>query len=195
MSSFVDVAKPSGKSLGYTYDILCVFGGSLLLALLAQVSICLWFTPVPITLQPFGVILLGALLGSKRGAISVTAYLFEGALGWPVFAGGSAGFYHFVGPTGGYLIGFVLSAYVIGLLLERGWKESYRKTLFALILGSATLLAVGALWLSFYVGASNALLMGVYPFLVGSVLKIFAAAALIPTGWKALSKIYANSRL
>ena len=192
MTSFADVIRPSTKSYGYTYDILCVLGGSLFLALMSQISFHLGFTPVPITLQTLGVMLIGALLGSKRGALSIAAYLAEGALGLPVFAGGGAGVITLFGPTGGYLFAFILSTFTIGFLLERGWKKSYPLTLAALVIGSALTLGLGALWLGFFVGKEHAFALGVYPFLIGCVFKVLATAALIPSGWKALGYFKKN---
>src|ERR1700722_4998083 len=117
MNSFANVVRPSSKSSGITYDLLCILGGTLFLALLSQLSFDLWFTPVPITLQTLGVMLIGSLLGSKRGAICILVYLSEGACGLPVFAGGATGPAILLGPTGGYLLSFVASAFLIGFLL------------------------------------------------------------------------------
>lgn len=183
---FVDILKPSDKFHARMYDLMTVLGGSLLLALMAQLAIPLWFTPVPITLQTLGVMLLGALLGSRKGALAVVAYLGQGLIGLPVFAGGAFGASVLFGPRGGYLMGFVVGAFVIGYLLEKGWKESYKLTLAALCIGSALILGLGALWLGFFVGAENALIMGVYPFLLGCGIKVLMAGTLIPSGWKAL---------
>ena len=187
MNSFANVVRPSSKSSGITYDLLCILGGTLFLALLSQLSFDLWFTPVPITLQTLGVMLIGSLLGSKRGAICILVYLSEGACGLPVFAGGATGPAILLGPTGGYLLSFVASAFLIGFLLEIGWEKSYMLTLTALTLGSLLTLGIGALWLSFFVGTPQALIMGLYPFLPGCGLKIIAAIALIPFGRKALN--------
>lgn len=184
MTAYADIVRPSGRPYTLAYDILAVLAGSLFLALMSQLSIRLWFTPVPLTMQTFAVLLIGALLGSKRGALAVVAYLAEGALGLPVFASGAAGIATLVGPTGGYFVSWIATAFVIGLLLERGWKNSYVMTVVALVIGSAITLALGAAWLSMYVGVNNALAMGVYPFIVGDAVKLCAAAALIPTGWK-----------
>jgi biotin transport system substrate-specific component len=186
MTSYVDIIRPANRSFGLVYDLFSILCGSLFLALMAQFSIDLWFTPVPITLQTFGVLLLGALLGAKRGALAVIAYLGEGALGFPVFAGGAGGISILLGPTGGYLFAFIAAAFLIGFLLERGWKDSYLRTSLALLMGYACMLGLGALWLSFFVGAKNALFMGIYPFIIGCFLKTLAAAALIPSGWKAI---------
>lgn len=182
---FVDILKPSAKVLARLYDLMTILGGALLLALMAQLSVPLWFTPIPLTLQTLGVMFLGALLGSKKGALSVIAYLVEGLIGLPVFAGGACGASILFGPRGGYLMGFVASVFVIGFLLERGWRESYKKTIAALTIGTVITFSLGALWLGFFVGAENALSLGVYPFLLDGV-KILVAAALIPSGWKLL---------
>ncbi len=186
MHSYTDIVRPSSKSFAYSYYFLCVLAGSLFLGVMAQFSIPLWFTPVPITLQTFGVLMVGGILGSKRGALAVMAYLAEGAFGLPVFAGGVAGPAALMGPTGGYLLAFVGAAFLVGWLIERGWKQSYLLTVVALTLGTLTILIVGAAWLGFYVGAGNALTLGVYPFLIGGACKIAAAALLIPKGWKLL---------
>lgn len=186
MSYFAAVVRPSARPWGYAFDLLCIVGGSLFLALMSQLSFNLWFTPVPITLQPFGVMLIGALLGSQRGTLAVLAYLIEGALGLPVFAGGAFGLITLLGPTGGYLFAFLASTFLIGALLERGWKESYILTFLAFILGSALMLLLGALWLACFVGLNHAFIMGVFPFLLTGAAKALAATALIPSGWKLL---------
>lgn len=181
MSCFVDVIRPSKRPLAITYDCLCLIAASLFLTLMSKLAIPLWFTPVPITMQTFAVLLIGALLGSKRGALAVSLYLVEGMMGLPVFAPGTLSL---IGPDGGYLIGFVLCAYLVGFLLERGWKEDYKLTLLALALGSLTILTVGFLWLAVVIGYSNAFFMGVYPFLIGDSIKLLAASVLIPSSWK-----------
>lgn len=183
MSSFVDVRSLEKFRITF-YNILCALCGSLFLALMAQLSIKLWFTPIPITMQTFGVMLLGALLGSKRGSFAILLYLCEGACGLPVFAGGKFGIVTLFGPTGGYLFAFVVGAFIIGFLMERGWRENYFLTFLAFLISSILILGLGALWLSFYVGFHHALLMGVYPFLIGCTLKILAATLVVPSGRK-----------
>ncbi len=177
MASFIELMRPSQKSLALAFDYCSVILGSLFIALLAQVSFPLPFSPVPLTLQTLGILLIGALLGSKKGALAVIAYIAEGSLGLPVFAGGAAGLS--IGPLSGYLVGFVLSAFVVGYLLERGWKENYLYTFGALLLGSLLILATGMLGLSLFVGMERALSMGVYPFVLGDSLKVFSAFAFI----------------
>ena len=166
---------------------MLVVGGSVLIAVLAQIAVGY---PVPITGQTFGVLLVGALLGSRRGALCVLAYLAEGLLGLPVFTYGRAGLAMFFGPTGGYLVGFVPAAYVVGLLAERGWDRRAVTTVLAMILGSAAMYACGLAWLfclDNLLGqplAGGVLAVGLYPFLVGDVLKIVLATILLPSGWK-----------
>jgi biotin transport system substrate-specific component len=186
MNSFADVVRPSAKSQRILFDSACILGGSLFLALMAQCCIPLWFTPVPVTLQTLGVMLLGALLGSRKGALAVTLYVVEGAMGLPFFAGGTAGLTVLFGPTGGYLFSFIFSAFIAGSLLEKGWKNSYPLTLAAFALSSLLILVGGALWLSFFVGMPASFALGVYPFLIGCSIKVLIATAMIPSGWKAL---------
>jgi biotin transport system substrate-specific component len=181
MVSIAQLLRSEKSNSNILLEFVTVFGGSIFLALMAQFAIPLWFTPVPVTLQTLGVMLLGALLGSKKGAWAVLLYICEGVLGFPVFAGGSAGSGVLFGPTGGYLLGFVLSAYLVGFLLEKGWQKNYGLTLAALALSSLMTLIVGAFWLCFFVGGNNALALGVYPFLIGCGIKVIAASAMIPS--------------
>lgn len=183
-----NVFRSTNGARVWAFDAFCVISASLLLALLAQVELRLWFTPVPITLQPFGIMLIAATLGSKRGALALIAYLGEGALGLPVFAGGAGGLAVFAGPTAGYLFGFVPAAFIMGFLLEKGWKENFLKSLAALSLGSLVILTMGTLWLTGLFGFSSALALGFYPFLMGSALKSMTAASIISAGSKAIKR-------
>ncbi len=166
-------------------DALLIFGGSLLIAALAQVRIPLPFTLVPITGQTLGVFLVGATLGSHRAVLSLGLYLLEGSMGLPVFAGGAAGPVHLFGPTGGYLFGFVVAAYVIGWLAERGWDRSMGRVALMFIVGETIILGLGSLVLARFIGLERAWLGGVLPFLPGDALKALLAALLLPTARKA----------
>ena len=168
------------------YDLALILAGSALIALSAQVAFPLPFSPVPVTGQTFGVLFVASLLGRARGTAAVLAYLAEGAAGLPVFAGAAAGPAKLIGPTGGYLAGFVLGAYVCGWLAERGWDRTPFKTTISMILGNIAIFAVALPWLARFVGAANVWTMGFWPFITGDVVKIGAAAALLPLGWKAL---------
>lgn len=163
-------------------QVTLVVAGSLLVALLAQVSIPLPFTPVPVTGQTLGVLLVGGALGSRLGAASLALYLGEGAIGLPVFAGGVGGLP--VGPTGGYLVGFVLMAYVVGYLAERGWDRSWGRSFLAMVLGEIVLYAVALPWLGLFVGMHRVLALGFLPFISGDALKMMIAGGLFPAAWK-----------
>ncbi len=166
-------------------DLSLVALGAALVALLAQVRIPLPFTPVPLTGQTFGVLLVAAALGSKRGAASMALYIALGAIGLPVFAGGAAGLSHLTGATLGYLIGFVLAAYVAGWLAERGLEHSVRTSLLPFLLGTLIIYVCGVSWLTVLLGSfAKALTAGLVPFLLGDAIKLVAAALVLPVAWK-----------
>ncbi|WP_448592426.1 biotin transporter BioY [Thermoflexus hugenholtzii] len=168
-------------------DAVLILGGSLLTALMARVEIPLPFTPVPITGQTFAVLLVGAALGSRRGALSMGVYLLEGALGLPVFAGGAAGLARLRGPTGGYLIGFIAAAFVTGWLAERGWDRRPATTALAMLAGNAVIYLFGLPWLARFVGGflgpKGALALGLLPFVPGDLLKLLLATFAFPSAW------------
>ena len=184
---YADLLRPTMRRSALLYDAALVLGASLVIALSAQVAIQLPFSPVPITGQTMAVLLVGALLGSRRGALAVLAYIAEGLAGLPVFAGGAAGLTRLFGPTGGYLVGFVAAAFLVGWLAERGWDRRFGTTLAAMTLGNLAIYGVGAVWLAVFVGGvSRAWSLGVVPFLPGDAIKIVLAAVLLPGGWKLL---------
>jgi biotin transporter BioY len=180
-----DLLRPCEKRRARFYDIALIIGGALLIGLCAQVKIFLPFSPVPITGQTFTVLMIGALLGARRGCIAVLAYIMAGVAGLPVFALGG-GFAVLRGFTGGYLVGFVAAAYIVGLLAERGWDRRVWTTVLAMVLGNIVIYAFGLLWLSCLPGIDNILRKGLYPFIIGDLLKIALAAVLLPSGWKLL---------
>jgi biotin transport system substrate-specific component len=187
---YADILRPAVRRSALLYDAALVLAGSLLIALSAQVALLLPFSLVPVTGQTMAVLLVGALLGRRRGSLAVLAYIAEGMAGLPVFAGGAAGPARLLGPTGGYLVGFVAAAYLVGMLAERGWDRRISTTAAAMALGNLVIYAVGALWLAPFVGGiDQALAMGVAPFIPGDLLKIGAAALLLPAGWKLLGWI------
>lgn len=165
-----------------------VLGGSLFTALMAQVAIPLPFTPVPITGQTLAVLLVGAALGARRGALSMAAYLAEGLAGLPVFAGGTAGIGRLLGPTGGYLVGFVVAAYVVGWLAERGWDRRPLTAALAMAVGNGVIYVFGLAWLARFVGLAHVLPMGLFPFIPGDLLKVLLAAALLPSAWRIMRR-------
>jgi biotin transport system substrate-specific component len=181
--------------LDWTRSALVVVGFSLLTALAAQAVVPLPFTPVPLTGQTFAVLLTGALLGPRLGALAMLAYLAEGAAGLPFFRGGAGGPAHFAGPTAGYLFAFPAAAYVTGLLAERGWDRRFLTAAAAMALGSLVILAGGWAWLALMTGkGAEAFRLGVAPFLVGDVIKIALAAAALPAGWAVLRRLHARGK-
>jgi len=162
-----------------TANIFAILLGSLLIAVLAQVSIPVPFSPVPITGQTIGVVLVGGLLGARRGAMAVLAYLMEGAMGLPVFADMKAGAHVLVGPTAGYLWGFVFAAFLIGYFAEKGWTVKPTMSFLSCFAATTLILILGALYLATMVGFNEALVMGFYPFLVGDVVKSAVCAGII----------------
>jgi biotin transport system substrate-specific component len=181
---YVDLARPADPDLARLYDLGMILAGSVAVGVAAQFEVKLPFTPVPITGQTFAVLLVGALLGARRGALALLTYLGEGALGLPVFAGGAAGAAHLLGPTGGYLLGFVPAAFVTGALAERGWDRRVGTTWAAMVLGSAMIFACGVPWLAQFVGWERALPAGLVPFLPGDVAKQVLAALALPGAWR-----------
>jgi biotin transport system substrate-specific component len=174
--TMIDVILPQRRII---HNILLVVGFSLLIGLSAQVAVPLPFTPVPITMQTLTVLLTGMLLGSRLGTATLLAYLAEGAAGLPVFAQGKAGLP--TGPTGGYLIGFVFAAALVGFLAERGWDRRWTTTLLAMVLGSLVIYAFGVTWLSTFI--PDAIAKGMLPFLIGDAIKIIIAIIVLPGGW------------
>jgi len=180
-----DIFRPNEKILAAFYDAVIVIGGSLLVGLSAQVRVYLPFGLVPVTGQTFAVLVLGALLGSRRGALSMLFYLLEGVSGLPVFAAG-LGFSTILGPTGGYLVGFVPAAYLVGRLAEMGWDRRFITAVAAMIAGDIILLLFGFAWLVTLTNVRTAFLTGLCPFIVGDILKVMLAASALPAGWKLL---------
>jgi biotin transport system substrate-specific component len=166
-------------------DLTLTVLGALFVAILAQIIIPLPFTPVPLTGQTFAVLLVAAALGSKRGAASMSLYLVMGAIGLPFFAGGAHGLSVVTGATGGYLIGFIVAAYVIGLLAERGLERSIRTSIIPFLVGTVIVYACGVTWLATVIGSfGKAITLGLVPFLIGDVIKLIAAALALPAAWK-----------
>jgi biotin transport system substrate-specific component len=188
----------------FVRDGLLVLAGSMLMALTAQISIPLPFTPVPITGQTFGVLLIGALLGPRLGALTMLVYLAQGLLGLPVFAGGRSawtpssipGIPVIIGPTAGYLFSFPIAAAVVGALAHRGWDRKVWTAVPAMLLGNVIILVLGFLWLAgataLFRGSVDvvALLnLAVIPFLPGDAIKILLAALALPGGWRLLERL------
>ena len=191
-----------GKSL--TKDIALIVGFSLLVTLFAQIAIRLPFTPVPITGQTLAVLLTGGALGANRGAASLALYLLLGTVGLPFFAPSGAALegelIHFIFPwegtgaafwtlaSGGYVVGFVAAAYVVGRLAERGWERGWSVTV-AMLLGNVLIYVPGLLWLAYKIDSfDNALVFGLYPFIVGDLIKLYIAAIALPGAWALIGR-------
>jgi biotin transport system substrate-specific component len=177
---------PSAATSAVTKAALVVFG-SLLLAVSAQFKIPLY--PVPVTGQTLVVLLIGMTYGLRLGGITIATYLFEGALGLPVFAGGAAGAAVLMGPTAGYLFGFLLAAIAMGHFAERGMGRTVVSTIAAMVIGNCVIYLCGALWLANFIGFGQAVAAGVLPFLYGDALKLVVAAGLMPWAWRAVKSV------
>ncbi len=152
-----------------------LIGASLFIAICAQITLPLFFTPVPLSLQTFAILLVGGVLGSRKGMMSVLLYLFEGLIGLPFFVGGGSGPAILFGATGGYFFGFIIQAYLVGWFLEQPKGYSKSKMFAYLISACMIQLILGVLWLGQLVGWSHVLVMGFYPFIPGEILKSFCA--------------------
>ena len=168
-----------------TYNLAAIASGVVVLSLLAQVSLPLPWTPVPITGQTFGVALIALMWGFKRGFASVLSYLLLGAAGLPIFAAAKAGI---GGPTTGYLFGMLAGSIVMGYLSDIGWTKSFKKTLLASYLGSVCVCTFGIVGLSFFMPREGLLVAGLYPFLLGDLLKNTMAAMLVTQSEKVFVK-------
>ena len=178
---------PSTDTNRWVRNSVLVIGGSLLLSATAKAQIPFW--PVPMTMQTFAVLLLGAAYGWRLGGAAVLLYLAEGAVGLPVFAKGG-GFAYLLGPTGGYLVGFLFAAIVVGWLAQRGWDRSPVTTVAAMLIGELIIFGLGVAWLAHLIGIDKAIAAGVTPFLWGEAVKIALATALLPATWSILKKTH-----
>lgn len=179
--TLADVALPRSTAGS---DVILVVVASLVTALAAQAEMRLPWTPVPISGQSFAVLLSGPVLGSRRAFLAQLLYLSYGAVGLPVFAGGAAGLAKFIGPTGGYLIGFPLAALVTGLLAERGWDRKPHTMFAAMLMGSTVIFALGLAQLSRFVPSEGLLVAGLLPFIPGDLIKSALAAGVFPLVWR-----------
>ena len=168
-------------------QLVLVVGGAAFVGLSAQIAIPLPFTPVPLTLQTFAVLLTGAALGSMRGALSMALYAVVGMVGVPWFAQGASGY---SAPSFGYILGFIVAAFIVGRIAEHGATRSVARTAGLMIVGNLVIYAIGVTWLKFALGVdfATAIALGATPFLIGDAIKIAAAAGLLPLTWRGLRK-------
>ncbi len=202
------IARPRQAASRIAVDVALVVAGSLLVAGLAQISLKLPFTPVPISAQTLGVLVVGAALGPLLAGLSLALYLVEGSLlSLPFFAEGrSASFDQLFSPdatfaSAGYLWGFLLSAVIVGWLAKRGWDRTLQGSIAMMLIGAVVLYIPGLLWLSAAIdvpvignaavcdtgvglGGCDALQLGLYPFVIGDLFKLLLAAGILPAAWK-----------
>jgi len=176
-------------------DVVLVVAGAALVTVLAQVAIPLW--PVPITGQTLAVLLVGSTLGAVRGAISMVLYALLGLVGLPIFSDGSHGAGVLFGATGGYIVGFIISAALVGWLAERQWDRKILKAIVTFVAGSVVVFAVGLPWLAvvLHTDLPTTLQYGLYPFIIGGIIKAAIAAGLLPLAWWGADKISAKRAL
>jgi len=188
--------KPAARLPEALRFAILAIAGSAFVAVSAQVTVPLW--PVPVTGQTLAVLVIGMAYGARLGAATLALYLAEGVIGIPVFAKLSAGPHVLAGPTGGYIVGFIVAAAFVGWLAERGWSRSFTLTAFAQLLGSGVIFAFGVPWLAlFYAGPGAAyvaktgaetafgaaIAAGLLPFLLEDLVKVALAACLMPAAW------------
>lgn len=173
-----------GQGLGRAAAL--VIGGSLAIAAAAKIQVPFW--PVPMTMQTLVVLLIGVTYGSRLAAATVLAYLAEGLAGVPVFAAATAGPAYMAGPTGGYLLGFLVAATSIGWLAERGWDRSLGWTVAAMAIGHVLVFVPGVAWLAVLFGWSKAVAVGVAPFIAATIVKTALGAALVAAFWSLAGK-------
>ena len=200
-TTIIDIVVPG---TGIVRDLALVASFTLFVAVFAQIAIRLPFTPVPITGQTLAVLVTGGALGANRGAASLALYALIGSIGVPLFAPSAAALegelIHFVLPwegtgdliwsltSGGYIVGFIAAAYVVGRLAERGWDRGWKVTV-AMLIGNVLVYVPGLLWLGYKIESfDNALVFGLYPFIVGDLIKLYVAAIALPGAWAIIGR-------
>ncbi|HEV3471750.1 MAG TPA: biotin transporter BioY [Actinomycetota bacterium] len=193
------IGRRDTRAAALATDALLVLTGSLFVAGLAQLYVKLPFTPVPVTGQTLAVLLVGGALGALRGGSALLLYVAWIAIGLPFGAEGKGGdeLLRAASATGGYLWGFIIAAALVGWLAERGWDRKLSSAIGAMLLGSVVIYLFGVPWLASALNIpvvaegdafNDALEFGMYPFVVGDLLKLLIAAAALPAAWRLLPK-------
>ena len=195
-NTLLGVFQPKGDAARLASNLVTVVLGTLLITICAKINVPVW--PVPVTLQSFAIAALAAAFGLRIGVATVALYLLEGAFGLPVFAGVSAGIPYLMGPTGGFLIGFLLLAAIVGYAADRGASGKPLTLFAAMLVGDAVLFVLGFAWLLFMAGqaqwidqanvVASAFAKAVQPFIVWDILKMALAALTVTGAWKLFSK-------
>ena len=171
-------------------QISMILTGTVFLAVMAQISFPIPGSPVPFTGQTLGVLLLGTAYGAGLGFSTIAFYLLMGMAGAPIFSSGTSGIERIAGPTGGYLVGMLLSSLVLGALAGRKWDQKIKTVIPTMIIGNSIIFAIGLLWLHQYTGQTWLWTFekGFTPFIFGEIIKIAIASTALPAVWKYVSK-------
>ena len=194
LADHIGSSRTASRTSSLLRDGLLIVGASLLMVLAARASIYLPFTPVPITLQTLVVMLMGATLGSRRGALAMLLYLIEGASGLPVFAGGGGILYLLLAPSAGYLWSYPFAAFAVGYLCERNLDRRLLTSIFVMLPGTCIIYAIGVTWLGIvaHLNLWQAISAGMLPFLPGDLIKMIIAAILMPAAWQIVRRTKPN---
>ena len=187
--TLIDAAWSNSTTARRVGLVAAVVGGVCLLTLSAKLQVP--FYPVPMTMQTLVVLMIGMAYGRVLGTATVVAYLLAGAAGLPVFAGTperGIGLAYMMGSTGGYLVGFLVSAWLMGALAERGWSNSFLLSATAMIIGHAVILAAGVAWLAALLGPEKAIAVGLVPFLATTAVKCALGAVAVPPIWRTFGR-------
>lgn len=180
--SFAETQLTTDKTKRMIGYVALVILGTLVMAIAAKIKVP--FFPVPMTLQTLAVFGIAAAYGQKLGVATMLAYIFEGLIGLPVFAGAVAGPAYMAGPTAGYLAGFVVAAAIVGWAADKGWSRNPFKMFGTMLAADVVVFGLGFAWLSTLIGTSKAFEFGVLPFVLGDIVKIALASAIVAALWK-----------